>query len=459
MSISYSGLRTRSKATLPSVSSWGVNMAIEKDPPKSIHTRRKDKVGETAGLTQMNSDAGDRIAQNINMFAMGVDPMVDISFSNNGTNGGVRRGGIIQSASLPYRINEAFRPPVVRQEQLLPLSRLPRVWTTAFTQPSFPDFSKKMMEPNENDNTVGAKKNADILRTSVRPTAVFHSNNKIEKPNNVSQSINSNPIRVEGFSGTRNMDISTKFNQTPLHTIVNDPMKVAGFVNNGSNDLRRETAQEIGTGKFIQSSIHNDVKTNFQSHKMTPLTDIVGYTDKRINENNLNVFANTTKTGQSKITLDDNLGYADMRVNNNLQHIDIDSNKTGVNRHEYIHYDRELERNLPSHSAQTNIFYPIEVNMNGEQIQREAERNRPIAQGTTNSYMGMGVDNTSNRNASLKQTLSVGGYEDNIGDTNNKRVLVNDYGNVSLNSEKRTMNQKIFDLQMGRETNRNPPFM
>ena len=47
MSISYSGLSNYGKATLPSVDTWGTNMNILKDPPKSIQTRRIDRVGQT----------------------------------------------------------------------------------------------------------------------------------------------------------------------------------------------------------------------------------------------------------------------------------------------------------------------------------------------------------------------------------------------------------------------------
>ena len=38
--LSYSGITNYGKATLPSVDSWGTNMNILKDPPKSITTRK-----------------------------------------------------------------------------------------------------------------------------------------------------------------------------------------------------------------------------------------------------------------------------------------------------------------------------------------------------------------------------------------------------------------------------------
>ena len=45
--LSYSGLTNYGRVTLPSVDTWGTNMNILRDPPKSVMTRRIDKVGET----------------------------------------------------------------------------------------------------------------------------------------------------------------------------------------------------------------------------------------------------------------------------------------------------------------------------------------------------------------------------------------------------------------------------
>ena len=60
MSISYHGIVGYGKSTLPSVESWSTNMNILRDPPKSITTRKIDKVGETSEITQMIQESGDR---------------------------------------------------------------------------------------------------------------------------------------------------------------------------------------------------------------------------------------------------------------------------------------------------------------------------------------------------------------------------------------------------------------
>ena len=85
--LSYSGLVNYGATTLPSVESWGTNMNILRDPPKSIHTRRIDKVGETSSITEMIDASGDRAAEAILVYPRGVNPMVGVSYGNNGGGG------------------------------------------------------------------------------------------------------------------------------------------------------------------------------------------------------------------------------------------------------------------------------------------------------------------------------------------------------------------------------------
>jgi len=138
--LSYSGLRTSAKVTLPSVEMWGTNMNILKDPSKSVYTRRIDKVGDTQSILEAQDESGDRICEMINVYARGVNPMVSVSYDNFSNNsGGGNVFGNQTNASLPYKV-ENVRPPVLRQEDLLPLSRLPRNWFYSYTNPSFPDL-------------------------------------------------------------------------------------------------------------------------------------------------------------------------------------------------------------------------------------------------------------------------------------------------------------------------------
>ena len=129
MELSYSGLTNYGRVTLPSVESWGTNMNILRDPPKSVMTRRIDKVGETSSITQMIDDSGNRACEAIQVYARGVNPCVSVSYNNYGNNGGGGQSGSLtglsnpiagtgRQAKLPYTIMKdgAFRPPVLTQE-------------------------------------------------------------------------------------------------------------------------------------------------------------------------------------------------------------------------------------------------------------------------------------------------------------------------------------------------------
>ena len=92
--LSYSGLTNYGRVTLPSVETWGTNMNILRDPPKSIMTRRRNKVGETSSITQMIDDSANRACEAIQVFARGVNPCVSVSYNNYGNNGGGQSGGL-----------------------------------------------------------------------------------------------------------------------------------------------------------------------------------------------------------------------------------------------------------------------------------------------------------------------------------------------------------------------------
>jgi hypothetical protein len=69
MSLSYSAIIGHKKVSCPSVEGWGTNMKIQKDPPKSITTRRIEKVSETNDTFIQSSESLDRIVENISYFA------------------------------------------------------------------------------------------------------------------------------------------------------------------------------------------------------------------------------------------------------------------------------------------------------------------------------------------------------------------------------------------------------
>jgi hypothetical protein len=134
--------------TLPSVEGAFTSLNILRDPPKSIHTRYIEKVGVTNKILEQIDGASDRACEAILPFARGVNPMVNVNYQNNGTNGGQVRyrygsttdnsvGVHTSQASLPYKVmrDGAFRPPVLSPRELVALSRQPRLLTAQLSNP------------------------------------------------------------------------------------------------------------------------------------------------------------------------------------------------------------------------------------------------------------------------------------------------------------------------------------
>lgn len=118
-------------AGMGTIDGWSLagNPTITKGPKESLELPRKTRVGEDNLILDNVEMAYDRIKEAILPYARGVDPMVSVMMQN--TNGG-------QQASLPYKLG-VFRPPVMRQEDLLPLSRLPHKHTSVTQWSKFPD--------------------------------------------------------------------------------------------------------------------------------------------------------------------------------------------------------------------------------------------------------------------------------------------------------------------------------
>jgi hypothetical protein len=169
MTLSYSGLRTYGKIGLPSINNWENSHNIYKDPPRSIHTRKIDKITNTNELINIIDNSNDRFCENILYYARGKNPMVSVSY-------GESQGGI----KLPYRIirDGAFRAPIWRQEDLLPLSRLSRNVTDINLPKSYTNAKYNRNISNLKDYTIQNKRNIAINNNK---TATYNKENIINK--------------------------------------------------------------------------------------------------------------------------------------------------------------------------------------------------------------------------------------------------------------------------------------
>jgi len=281
MSISYSGIigHGSGKATLPSVDSWGNNMNILRDPPKSVQTRQyNNHILMTSEITQMIQDSGDRVNEAIIVYPRGVNQMVDVSYDNYVNKGGQRRGnknsvGLVDNSTnsgkqsyLPYRIMQggAFRPPTRDQRELLPLSRLPRAWTSSYTQPGFADFTKKLQTPSPNEK--GTKKSEDVLRWSIRPTTTY----KIETPLVETYEVKNVIKKVLPVPKTSGIQPLERYNgeiSEPVHRVISEPRKAEINLNKGTSEFYIDAKLDhMNTTKYTHDMLYGDNNTNISQN-------------------------------------------------------------------------------------------------------------------------------------------------------------------------------------------------
>ena len=444
MSISYSAITNNGKVTLPSVDTWGTNMNILKDPPKSITTRRIDKVGQTSSITEMIDESENRAAECILPFARGVNPSVSVSYSNSSNNGGQLTGGFNSgygqgfnystNASLPYKVGEAFRPPVITQYDLLPLSRLPRIWTTAFSQPGFSDFSKKMYTCGTAKETKEVKDK--LLKTSVKPTAVYNiKNTRTEAPFEVKYVIQ--PLRNKSYTTSlKSSDITSQNVLNPTKNINYD--KINTFANSNPQNIKYTNEFDFNTDKYIQDINNTSANSNPQNIKYTNEFDF--NTDKYIQDiNNTSAYTNITSNIQIS-PIEDILDLSTIKTKD-VKFIDYTTTLSGNDKNEYIHEDIQLDRVLPIHSAFSNIKQNQE-NILQHEYMKPMERNVPSYNIQINSK-SMGDNTISSRDYRLNDKLQYGEYNipGQVPTMNRIQEMIKPYQNDKSNLSKNVSRQ------------------
>jgi hypothetical protein len=360
--ISYDMVYPRRTVTLPSVEGWGTNMNILKDPPKSIHTRKIDKVSDTQEYTLMLQASGDRIAENIQVYPRGVNPMVSVNYGNQGTSGGqnrqsgstpgtigrngINRGNNNVGTKMPYTIQN-FRPPVLTEFDLLPLSRLPRTWNYAFSNPSMTNY----VNQSECQDTQWKRALKDqMLKKSARPTAVY----KIERPLQsfkIDNAITNKRIKINGNSGLRFLDRSEQKVQIPKFNLDKNYQQVKANVNKGKQQRTIDKTNVHTTSRIKSDKINARARVNpGQRRDVTPISDLQTFEK----------YTHDTLKGQ------------------------FSSQKTGINDYSFIHDDIELEKNVPLHSSRTNTSTNYQKNVEHD-VGYDLNRVLPLHSSRTNT--------------------------------------------------------------------------
>jgi len=375
---SYSSLVNKGKLTLPSVDSWGTNNNIQRDPPKSITTRRIDKVSDNNDITKM-IDNSDRSTEAILRFSRGVNPSVSVMYSNHG--GSMQNFGNQQSF-LPYRINKDgdFHPPVPAPQDLLPLSRLPRNTIEVNTKPSMPHYTKEL--ENSRNQTASKNVHQEIISASVRAPRTYMLQKPFQEPFEIKYNIQ-NPISVSGYSGKIAFSDRTVQDSDiiPSKTINVDTMHLSAETNKqdkrkkideGSFDFSKIRTQEVTLIEY-QTALQGNQKTDMEKiHEGFELDRNIPVYDSFSNMKGLShiKFANDNEIllernlpeyqTHSNLTSNEkrnNLIHKDIELDRNLPEYQLYSNAVGVKGNSVITPDKEiiLDRNMPEYQMHSNV--------------------------------------------------------------------------------------------------------
>lgn len=385
----YSSLNSKPKISLPTVEGgWNGNRNIIRDPPKSITTRKIDKVGSTSAITEEIDASANRIFESISYYAKGVNPAVSVSYSN--ANGSNNMSSGSSEAFLPYRIMKdgAFRPPVFRQEDLLPLSRQRRAITSVPETKQFIDFSKQLtthcLEKNtiRNDSKLAPTVNANITSSLTNDTII--------EPFEIKYVIK-NSMNINTHTSLSTTDRTEYTNLTPSYAITNP---LTGEMHTNISELRDDTiSNTLNHTNYITNLSQYATNTNIEglrddtvlrngdvlnhANYITNLsqyetnTNIEGIRDDNVLRNGDIDKNNYTRTSDN-ITVNSNFSGTllydkNIDVNKIKTRTPIDTRFTtpivGITKNEYIHADIEKGRKMdiiPVKSQATqNIHTPL----------------------------------------------------------------------------------------------------
>lgn len=376
--LSYSGLTSYGKSGIPSVEGWGTNMNIMKDPPKSIYTKRKDKVGTTSHITQQIEDSGDRHNEAILKFARGINQFTDIEYSNNASNIGrgatnnIVPGGVVQ-AKLPNRIMKdgEFRPPVIAPQDLLPLSRPRRPNSSMVTNIDNVDFTQKPYSFEHKEKGREIKKNYNTQ--SVAPTKTF----KIEKT--IGQTMK------DYIRDRIPMYVSSQKDGGALHYDV-----VYG-------DNTKTSAVHEG---ILQGHYNTQVGNPIQQHNNE--LDTKRYTKETF----INPVITTKTSGISNVIDDFEGDYKQVR--NEIPNVSVSGIKSSTSNNPSQHnYQNSLsyKKNIPKHSLNTNTKGNGNTNNTTRQYNRLPERKSRGSFMNSGNIPSTSKDTTINLRHTPKQEL------------------------------------------------------
>jgi len=415
--------------TLPSVEGWGSNMNILRDPPKSISTRRIDKVEQDMKIAEMIDESGDRICDGINLYARGVNPMVSVSYDNNSNNAGmsssIAGSGLTsnisaistQQSRLPYSAfdNGAFRPPVRTQRDLLPLSRLPRAWVETKSTPGFVNYAKTKQE-NSGCGYLRAIK--ELLNAyDVKPNKSTVISKNIVENFKMNDTINNRHINVEANAGYQSeyQSTYTRENADQYKGTYDEVLNAYAQSNIGKNISHNLEGFQIDKDRYIQDALAHSANTNLSINRPQNLDNVNVDTSRHVQDiKTFEMFSNLS-SDVNKQTLEKLYDNGRVSVKDNMIQYET---KAGISPgYTFLNEIATpvLEMRNPQFEVTAQLSDPTVYKRVRHENELVYERNTPLTNAKTNitKIEDFNSINLSSRDMKLYPTLQKGGFNNN----------------------------------------------
>lgn len=340
---------------------------IYADPPKSIVTRKKERVTEADVLwmTRPDGNASDptRINEGIRYFARGVNPSVEIDYSGLGQGSRTHNAKLNRPGSL-YKL-DSVRPPMFPVETTIPFSR-PRthqnksVESNPGLQNGYSSTTIFDQLDNETVNSAVRSEHQAALPMTVQATSHY----QIAEPFPMSAKWAINDSTYERFNFTSNPGL---FGQTdpsttdaylcretsPYGTIIR-PKAQASTALNGSSYMPGNMNSDA-SGKVRDSLIVENVRPNYQLVVYDPSNHVATQVQANLREKqNIAVKAaagipiDLQRPDGSKIKLSTR-NWTVVQTNVGVDQVILTLENPDI----------QLERNTPLYAAESNYTLPV----------------------------------------------------------------------------------------------------
>lgn len=298
------------------------NIHIYRDPPSSKYTRKKERV-EWGDISMFIESDQSRYSDGIRKFQGGVDPMTKMVYQN--TSAGSRTNTLPnRQARFPYHVLDkgSFRPPMYRQEDLQPLSRMRRPY---FHVDPKPGVRNSFVNCGLSENTdMQPIISATSVRTSIGPELPPSASYKIQVPT---------PI---------NCDSNIKYDSQ--YDTINQPKSTTLKAEYFDDEFAKSIQDEQIKNGHLPSEANKDNLVKASSSSVSGLQDLEQNRDISTNIKEFTLLEELSTNPSLNIYDPNNKNMNVSGINNENMNISISSNPKDTNRLQRLHMEYELER-------------------------------------------------------------------------------------------------------------------